>query len=204
MKRLGLVAVILSLAVAGCSSDPDPAPTPTTGSSVAPDPTTTASPDVSASASASSAAIVFTVDGAGPYQLGATLTALQAAGALESVATNGELCPTNKSAHGTGVWKDTQLSFRADGALYLVVNRSTKIPTPSGAWLGMTLAALQSIYGPIGKELNAGGGAVAYLVTTDTGRGILFDLDDKKKVMTMIAGEADYLKSSYLGGSDFC
>jgi hypothetical protein len=96
------------------------------------------------------------------------------------------------------------VSARPDGKIYLVVNRSATIPTPSGAWLGNTLAALQSIYGTIGEELNQGG-STAYLVKTTSGRGILFDLDPgTKKVITMIAGDAAYLKSSYLGGTDYC
>ncbi|MBB5868149.1 hypothetical protein F4553_001528 [Allocatelliglobosispora scoriae] len=202
MKRLGLVAVILVLAVAGCSKDADPAATPTTGTSTSVDPTDAASP--STAASPSSDAVVFTVDGGGPYEIGATLTSLKDKNLLDAVSTTNELCPTNTYAKGTGDWKDLNLSFRPDGKLYMAVNRSAKIPTPSGAWLGMTMAAIQSIYGTIGKQLDGGGGAVAFLVTTDTGQGLLFDFDQKKKVMSMIAGDATYLKDSYLGGTDFC
>jgi hypothetical protein len=48
------------------------------------------------------------------------------------------------------------------------------------------------------------GGATAYLVTTLSGRGILFDLDRSQKVTAMVAGDADYLRTSYLGATHFC
>ncbi len=148
--------------------------------------------------------IEFSVDGAGPYQLGETLAALQSTAGLDEVTKGGAGCPGNTTARGTGVWTDVRLSFRPDGKLYLLVNRSTSIPTPSGAWLGTTLAQLKSIYVRIpGQEL-ARGSARAYLVTTLSGRGILFDLDASKKVISMVAGDAAYLKSSYQGGTDFC
>jgi hypothetical protein len=187
--------------LSGCSKKQAQA-SPT--STAAPTATATASPGASASPTASpSPAVQFTVDGAGPYQLGTTLQALQDAGQLDEVQTGGATCPDNTTARGKGVWKDIRLSFRKNGTLYVVVNRSTTIPTPSGAWLGNSLAALESIYGNLGQELMKGT-AVAYLVTTGSGRGILFDLDNSKKAFAMIAGEANYLKSSYLGGTDFC
>lgn len=144
------------------------------------------------------------MDGAGPYQLGALLSALQTEAGLDDVKTGGETCPENTTAQGRGVWKDIQLQFRKDGTLYLAVNRSAGVPTPSGAWVGSTLAQLKTIYAKVpGEELKVGT-ASAYLVTTTSGRGVLFDLDAGKKVVAMIAGEAAYLKSSYLGGTDFC
>jgi hypothetical protein len=198
---IALAAVAL-FALGGCSSGDknaqageSPAPVVT---SVAESPAGEPSPSVSPSP-----AIEFTVDGGGPYVIGAKLADLQGQNLLIDVATGAETCPQNTTAKGTGTWAGVQVAFRPDGKLYMAVNRSKTIPTPSGAWIGMTLAAIQSIYGTIGQQLDGGGG-VAYLVTTDSGRGLLFDFDQNKKVMTMIAGDAKYLKSSYLGGSDFC
>lgn len=114
------------------------------------------------------------------------------------------MCVGNTTARGTGVWRDVRLSFRKDGQLYLAVNKSPSIPTPSGAWLGTSLAELKSIYkGVAGQELTRGAHS-AYLVTTLSGRGILFDLDASKRVVSMAAGDAAYLKSSYLRGTGFC
>jgi hypothetical protein len=144
------------------------------------------------------------VDGAGPYQLGATLTALQSTANLDEVTAGGKTCPDNTTARGTGAWKDVRLSFRKDGKLYLAINRSLSIPTPSGAWLGTTLAELKTIYaGVTGEDLTRGANT-AFLVTTLSGSGILFDLDANKKVISMASGDATSLKSSYLAGTDYC
>lgn len=198
MRRYLCLALAAVLVLSGCSKK-QPQALPTTAA-----PTASASAEASAAPSTTPSPLVqFTVDGAGPYQLATTLTALQTAGQLDEVKTGGETCPQNTTARGTGVWKDVRLSFRPNGSLYLVVNRSLTIPTPSGAWLGNSLAALESIYGTLGQELNVGT-HYGYLVTTGSGRAILFDLDDSKKAIAMIAGEGNYLKSSFLGGTDFC
>ncbi|GIF95455.1 hypothetical protein [Catellatospora citrea] len=200
MLRRACLALLAVTVLAGCGDDE---PTPATSvPSAQPSVSAEASPSAGVSPTPSpSPAINFTVDGAGPYTIGANLEALKSGGVLDKIATGAETCPANTTATGTDVWKDIQLQFRPDGVLYLVVNRSKTIPTPSGARLGMTLAAVSSIYGSLGKELNGG---AAYLVTTTSGRGILFDLDQNKKVFAMIAGDAAYLKSSYEGGTDFC
>jgi hypothetical protein len=145
---------------------------------------------------------VFTVDGTGPYQLGSTLDALESAGALAEVATGGEVCSLNTRARGTGAFSDVRLSFRPDGLLYLITNRSPDIPTPSGARIGTTLAQLNTMYaGATHEELAPS----AFLVSAGSaGRGILFDLDASDRVFTMSAGDADYLESSYVNGTDFC
>src|SRR5262245_45282209 len=62
------------------------------------------------SGSPSSTAVEFTVDGAGPYQLGSMLTDLQAAPGLANVTTGGP-CPGNTTAEGTGVWKEVTRPF---------------------------------------------------------------------------------------------
>ncbi len=201
MVRIGVSVLVVLLAVAGCGKDPAPAPTANPGATTQ-SATPTAGPSAGPTASGAPA-LAFTVDGAGPYLLGGKLSALQSANLLDEVKTGGETCAQNTTARGTGAYKDVRMSFRPDGTLYVLINRSTTVPTPSGAWLGNTLAALQSIYGSLGEELTQGGG-YAYLVTTTSGRGIMFDLDDKLKVIAMVAGEAAYLKSSFLGGTDYC
>ena len=111
---------------------------------------------------------------------------------------------TTRSARGVGVWRDVRLSFRQDGRLYLVVNRSDQIPTPSGAWLGTTLVDLKKIYsGLVNQDLTRGTNS-AFLVQTLSGGGILFELDPAKKVMSMTAGDAAFLRTSFNGGTNFC
>jgi hypothetical protein len=142
------------------------------------------------------------VDGAGPYQLGATLS--QQAAGEPAVWRPAATCPQNTTATGTGVWSEIHLAFRNDGKLYLLVNRSASIPTPSGAWLGTTLTELKKIYAAVPGEDLKQGSRSAYLVRTLSGRGILFDLDEDKRVVSMAAGDTAYLRSSFVGGTDFC
>ncbi len=165
----------------------------------------TGSASASVSPSPSAVLAEFTVDGIGPYQLGASLTVLKATPGLDGVTTGGQNCPDDTVAQGTGDWKDVQLRFHSDGALFLAVNRSTSIPTPSGAWLGTSLAQLKTIYASVPAESLSRGAAAAFLVTTQSGRGILFDLNGTQQVTDMVAGEATYLKATYLSGApDFC
>ena len=156
------------------------------------------------SGSSTPTVVEFTVDGAGPYQIGDTLTDLQATPGLTNVTAGPQTCPTNTTAKGTGVWKDLDLSFRQDGTLYLAVNRSPAIPTPSGAWLGTTLVQLKKIYAKVQTEQLSAGTAKAFLVITLSGRGILFDLNAQGTVISMAAADANYLRTSYQKGKDFC
>ena len=193
-------SALLAMTAVGCGKDELSSAPPATRP-----PATGASPSASGTPSASPTAVVeFSVDGAGPYLLGASLTELQTADLLAEVVKGTGACPQNTTARGTGTWTDLHLSFRADGKLYIAINRSASIPTPSGAWLGTTLTDLKRIYAAVpGQELRRGTNS-AFLVTTLSGRGILFDLDPAKKVTTMTAGESGFLRSSYTGGTDFC
>jgi hypothetical protein len=198
------VALVAALAlVAACSPDPPAGPS---GDGTVVDPGATPSPSAPADPSTTPAATptgpVFSVDGTGPYQLGLTLDALQAGGALADVTMSEAVCTQNTVARGTGEFSDVRMSFRPDGGLYLITNRSADIPTPSGARIGTTLAALTGLYTDATTETLA---PSAFLVRAGSaGRGILFDLDDSDRVFTMSAADADYLKSSYLNGTDFC
>jgi hypothetical protein len=113
--------------------------------------------------------IEFTVDGAGPYQLGATLTALQSVPGLDEIKAGGATCPQNVSARGTGSRRDVHLSFRSGGVLYLAVNRSPAIPTPSGAWV-RRLPQLKTIYAKVTAEELVRDMGRGYLVTALSGR----------------------------------
>lgn len=200
--------LVTAVALTGCSkpaASGNPAPT---GSDPGPGATSDApsdgpSPAVSGSATPSNL-YEFTVDGAGPYQLDETLQSLRAAG-LEQITAGAAPCASNTTARGSGKWKDVLLSFHSDGTLYLVTNKSIDLPTPSGAYLGTPLAQLKKIYaGVTGQDLARAGGNAAFLVTTLSGRGILFELDPGKNVLTMRAGDSTYLKAAFTGGANFC
>jgi hypothetical protein len=207
--RLAALVALLAVAlvgVAGCSSgggdaaSNGPSPTAPAGSA-SPAVTATASPSGSPSPEA---AVEFTVDGAGPYLLGAMLDDLRDKPGLDEINSGGPTCGQTTTARGTNTWKDIHLSFHTDGVLYLLVNRSPSIPTPSGAWLGTPLAQLKTIYAGVTSEELVRGPRRAYLVTTLSGRGILFELDARVMVSAMLAAEASYLKSSFQAGTGYC
>lgn len=208
VKRVVVAAtafvVLASLPACGHAPAKNVTPPPAASSPSAPAPSGVPSPIAPSGAPSSAEVVEFTVDGAGPYQIGDMLTDLQSDPGLTNVATGGATCPKNTTAQGTGVWKDVHLSFRPDGALYLAVNRSPAIPTPSGAWLGDSLAQLKKIYAKVQTQALTAGAAKAFLVTTISGRGILFDLNAQGAVISMAAADADYLRTSYQNGTDFC
>jgi hypothetical protein len=208
VNRTGALIVVALLATlaSGCGSHTSAA-TPATSAVWSGPPSGRPSVPASASVSPSPSAVLaeFSVDGIGPYQIGASLTALKATPGLDGVTTGGQNCPDDTVAQGTGDWKDVQLRFHPDGTLFLAVNRSTAIPTPSGAWLGTTLAQLKTIYASVPAESLGRGTAAAFLVTTQSGRGILFDLNGSQQVTDMVAGDGTYLKATYLSGAaDYC
>lgn len=202
-----VIVAVLATVAAGCSKSssgatapPSSSGTPTGASG---SPSSSSSPNTSPSPGTSADAVIeFSVDGAGPYQLGMTLTALRTS--LDRITAGADPCPDNTTAFGTGVWKDIQLSFKKDGSLYMMTNRSLSVPTPSGAYLGTPLGQLKTIYKNIGgQDLNAGANS-AYLVTTIGGRGILFELDLSKSVKSMRAGDSAYLRTAFTGDGKFC
>jgi hypothetical protein len=199
------IATLLLLPACGHPSAKDTAATRApSGSSAAASAGSTTAPSALRSGSLTPTVGEFTVDGAGPYQIGAMLTDLQATPGLTNVTTGGQTCPTTTTAQGTGVWKDLHLSFHQDGTLYLAVNRSPTIPTPSGAWLGTTLAQLKTIYAKVQTEQLTAGTGKAFLVTTLSGRGILFDLNAQGAVISMAAADASYLRTGYHTGTGLC
>ena len=198
---VAVTLVVTAVALGGCTKKAVSGVPVPEGSS--PSTTTTGTEEPSPGATETPSNLFeFTVDGAGPYQLDQTLLSLRPM--LDQVVGGNPPCTANTTARGTGKWKDVLLSFHPDGTLYLVTNRAIDLPTPSGAYLGTPLAQLKKIYAGItGQDLTRGTNS-AYLVTTLSGRGILFELDPSKSVSAMRAGEGTYLKAGFLGGGTFC
>jgi hypothetical protein len=164
-------------------------------------PTGSATP-TSPAPTSSAQLIEFTTDGAGPYLIGKTLTELRPQ--LQQVGPD-NLCTGNTTAQGTGVWSDVRVEFRSDGKLYLLVNKSINIPTPSGAWIGQTsLTDLHTIYKGITTQDLTHGTSTAFLAQTLGGGGILFELDPTNHVSAMYAADAFYLKNTFSGGTPYC
>jgi hypothetical protein len=208
MKRVGalIMVTLLAAGTSGCGSHKQGGSfvaVPGSSGSAAGRPSGTASASVSPSPS--TVLIEFTVDGIGPYQLGGSLDALKATPGVNGMTSGGPTCPDDTVAQGTGDLADVQLRFHKDGTLFLAVNKSTAIPTPSGAWLGTPLAQLQTIYASVPGESLTRGTARAFLVTTQSGRAILFDLSASQTVTDMLAGDGAYLRATYLSGApDYC
>lgn len=202
LARALVPAALIGALLAGCGKPAQPPATPTeTPTQPATEtPTETVTPDPSPTPSDED--LHFTVDGAGPYELGTTLASLQAANQVTNVGPGDDVCATATSARGTGDWAEIYLYFK-DGKLYLVRNRSVSIPSPSGAWLGTTLADLKTIYRQISGEEITRGSSAYFLAGTISGRGILFELDTNKRVKSMFAGETFYLKNAARTGN-FC
>jgi hypothetical protein len=199
-----LVAAVLALLTACGGNGPGPAG-PDASQTTAATPSGTAGATATGGATPTEDDLAFTVDGVGPYQLGVTLDSLEEVGLLDEIGTGGETCAANTRARGTDVFTDVRMSFRPDGLLYLVTNRSEAIATPSGATLGSTMAELNTIYASATHEELGDGFYAAFLVRAGAaGRGILFDLGTDDEVFTMTAGDANYLRDSYVNGTDFC
>ncbi len=195
-RRLLCGLSALALALSACdSTEPAlnlPVPSPAQEAS----PTPIAPPSLAA----------FTFDGVGPYQIGGDFDALKLHGLLADVVQGSQVCGDQyQSAHGVQPYQDIWISAKGGmSQIYVVVNGSTALATPSGAKVGSTLAQLKSLYGSAGEELNYRTRA-GYLVKSPSGNGLLFDLDvNSKKVNDVVAGKAAYLKESFLFESDYC
>jgi len=215
MRSFAALAVVATLGLAGLagcakgddgsnvtafsSGSPSAGVTPSTATS---SPGTSGSPTMSTSPTPADP-YTFSVEGIGPYKWaeGQTLDSLNTSGVITDISTGGEVCSANYFAKGTGKYSDISLLFTPEKKLDLVIGRGSKIHTPSGAKIGMTLTQLQNIYGSLGETL-VNGGARAYIVIVASGKGLYFDLDVNKKVFVMIAGDGARLKNRFLLGSD--
>jgi hypothetical protein len=204
VRRLGaVIAVATLLVLTGCGSKspatttPPASPSGSLGAGSG-TPTATASP----SPTTNPADVVeFSVDGAGPYQIGDKMSDLQSQ--LTSPGPD-PACPNNQSATGTGTWGDVHLFFHQDGTLFALTNQSTTIPTPSGAYLGTSLTDLKKIYAKTTNELLNHGANAAFLVVTASGRAIRFDLSPLQTVVLMTAGDVGLLRTSFVNGTPLC
>jgi hypothetical protein len=198
-----VIAVATLLALAGCSKSPATATPPTTSGSLGDGggtPTASASPTASPTTNPRDV-VEFSVDGAGPYQIGGKMSDLQSQ--LTNAAADPN-CPNNQTAQGTGTWGDVHLFFHQDGTLFALTNQSTSIPTPSGAYLGTSLTDLKKIYAKTTNEVLNHGANAAFLVITASGRAIRFDLTPVQTVVLMTAGDVGLLRTSFVNGTPLC
>lgn len=202
VTRLAL-SLALAMSLAACHGSPPPtgqAPTATgppapgaTTPAVSPSPSRTPPP----TAPPTDPVVVFAADGIGGYRIGSDLSDLIATH-LIITATDSASCADAKTADTTGAYAGkVSLTFRT-GKLSAIHTTSTAYVTPSGAKVGMTLAALQGIYGTRGTVITGQLGNKAYSVRVPaTQLALVFFLDQTNTTVTsMSGGEAQPLEDA--------
>jgi hypothetical protein len=202
-RALAVGAALLVLTA--CHGTPQPSGQSPTGSQ--PPSAGTATPSVTPSRTPTPTApptdpvIVFAADGIGGYLIGASLAVLTARG-LVSHPADSQSCADAKTADSTGAYAGkVSLTFRGD-KLSAVHTTSTVYVTPSGAKVGMTLAALQALYGDRGTVITGQLGNKAYAVRVPaTPLALLFFLDQSNTtVASMSGGQAQPLEDAVRTG----
>ncbi|WP_428966590.1 hypothetical protein [Micromonospora fluostatini] len=119
-------------------------------------------PPAAAGRTASAQTDVLSVQGAGPYLVGARLDQLTAAGLIDWTA---PVCGTVVDAGATGEWAGVILLTFQNGRLVAIGTATAPPRSPAGAAVGMSFDHLETIYGPRGALIgNDAGTATAYLV----------------------------------------
>jgi hypothetical protein len=210
MNRPTLLRLVAAVAVAGlvmvgagaCNRSPKTEPTTTATS---PTPTATATPSATASPSptppATDPAIVFAADGIGPYLIGAAMSELKARALLVNIVES-PFCTDTFGAEGTGAYaKKITMTFR-HGLLSAVHTSSNTFVTPSGARVGMTLSAVQGIYGSRATLLTGTLGNKALSVRVPaSGLAIIFYVGSSgTSIDAMSGGEAQPLEDAVHNG----
>jgi hypothetical protein len=199
-RRAVCVVALAVLGLAGCTGPNQPTgqATPPPTASVTPStsraPTPTAPP--------TDPARVFAADGIGGYTIGVSLTDLTARGLVTHTA-DSPTCFDTKSADATGAYAGkVSLTFRG-GKLSAVHTTSTAYVTPSGAKVGLTLTALQNIYGDLGQVITGQLGNKAYSVRAPaTQLALVFFLDQTNTTVASISGgEAQPLEDAARTGA---
>jgi hypothetical protein len=206
LKR-GLAVASVAMSLSACHGSPSPtgqAPTATgspppgaTTPAVSPSPSRTPTP----TAPPTDPVVVFAADGIGGYRIGSQLSDLIAT-RLITTATDSASCVDAKTSDTTGAYAGkVSLTFRA-GKLSAIHTTSTAYVTPSGAKVGITLAALQGIYGDRGTVITGRLGNKAYSVRVPaTQLALVFFLDQTNTtVASMSGGEAQPLEDAVRTG----
>jgi hypothetical protein len=206
--RRSLTAAILSaalFALTACHGSPPATGSNPTGSQPPPTGTATPSPGPSRTptptAPPTDPVIVFAADGIGGYLIGASLSDLTARGLVKATA-DSQSCADAKTADTTGAYSGkVSLTFRA-GKLSAIHTASNGYVTPSGAKVGMTLAALQELYGDRGMVITGQLGNKAYSVRVPAAPlALVFFLDQTNTtVASMSGGEAQPLENAVRTG----
>jgi len=198
LAAVGLVVLV----AAGCdggppSGGPTPGPGTTTGAVSSATASPSASPTLSPTPPPTDPAIVFAADGLGAYVIGTALSDLSSRGLITGVVES-KLCADSKGANATGRYAgQLTFSFLAN-RLVAVHTTAPGLVTPSGARVGMSLDAIQGIYGSRGTLITGTHGNKALVVRVPaSGLAIVFYLDPTNtKVASMSGGEGERLEDA--------
>ena len=191
LTRLAL-ALAAALSLAACHGSPPPSGPGPTGSPAAGATTPVGSPSASRTpaptAPPTDPVVVFAADGIGGYRIGSELSDLIATHLITNAADSAS-CTDAKTADTTGAYAGkVSLTFRAS-KLSAIHTNSTAYVTPSGAKVGMTLTALQGIYGTRGTVITGQLGNKAYSVRVPaTQLGLVFFLDQSNTTVASMSG----------------
>jgi hypothetical protein len=195
-----VVPAFVMLALAGCDGPSQPNGQTSTTPPVSVTPTVSRTP--TPTAPPTDPVIVFAADGIGGYTIGASLSDLTARGLITHTVDSAS-CADTKSADTTGAYAGkVSLTFRG-GKLSAVRTTSPTYVTPAGAKVGLTLTALQSIYGDLGQVITGQLGNKAYSVrVAATQLALVFVLDQTNTTVASISGgEAQPLEDAVRTGA---
>jgi hypothetical protein len=208
LRPLLVIAAVMT-AVTACaqgvrpsSDDGTGAPNGIQSASPASSPVATEPAEASPTAYPTGVSTQFTADGIGPYQVGSSLTVLQAQGLIADVQPSLHCDDSWQSAEATGPYAgQVSLTFHQDRLTDLATD-SPELVTPSGARVGMTMTELQGIYGDRGTLFTGVNGNQAFSVRVlDTLIGIVFFLDETNtEVVSMSAGGVQRLEGIAASG----
>ena len=159
-RHLLVTAALAALVVTAGACAPGQAP-------VAPGPSNppaspTASAPVPSPTAAPPAEFQLSVRGAGPYQIGARLEQLRAAGLVDSPSAR-QGCDGVVDAGATGHWAGhVLLVFRHD--VLVGIGGAGEVKSPAGVGPGMSFAEAERIYGDRGRPIRSKAGKQGYVV----------------------------------------
>ncbi|WP_041840917.1 hypothetical protein [Actinoplanes friuliensis] len=159
---------------------------------------TSAAPATATAAAPAGTTEVLSVQGAGPYRIGASRQSLAAAG-LVSWVDERPGCPI-VNAGATGDWAGVILLAFRDGRLAEVGTATVPPRSPAGASVGMTWTELEGIYGRRGALIHNTDGEPAYLVRKGSRVELFTGHPIRQGAGYFQVGPADFVLNNFLHG----
>jgi hypothetical protein len=147
---------------------------------------------------------VLTIDGVGPYQIGAHVDDLVADGLIGEVSpVDTDSCPDLAHAEAAGPYLGTLvLTLRSNELVEIGTAGGEPIRTPEGFGVGTPIADLELAYGERGAPVQDSAGTAGYVATVGD-RVLLFAGSQQRpdEVAWLAVGLADYTERSFQTGA---